>query len=188
MPCNSDYMDPRPAEVKLSQVACLLDELGGTPIDRNHWEGYHPKIYDKVIAKEGADALVAELCEKLKTTEVGDYSLAMQTWWKRHKRADKKRESTEEKAPASSQDYDDIIEDLREELKKDKAPAYVQVYDEIIKDLEKELKKANKLASQRGARLQLLRESMREIDWLHFVTYEQPQAKNWFESNGAPVK
>ena len=165
MPCNSDYMDPRPEEVKMSQVACLLDELGGTPIDMNHWEGYHPKIYDKFIAKEGADALVAELCEKLKTAKVGDYSLAMQIWWKRHKQADKKRESSENKAPASSQDYDEIIEDLK-----------------------KELKEARKLASQRGARLQLLRESMREIDWFHFVAYEHPGANNWFNRDGTPVK
>lgn len=89
MPCNSEYMKATGTEVGLSQVACLLDELDGSPeIDRNHWRGYHPKIYGKHL---DGDALVAELCARLQKDDVTKRSLEMQVWWRDHQKADKER-------------------------------------------------------------------------------------------------
>lgn len=46
MLCNSDYMNATVDEIKLSQTACLLDELAGQKeINRGYWRGYHPRVY-----------------------------------------------------------------------------------------------------------------------------------------------
>lgn len=89
MPCDSSYMEASGYEVALSQVCCLLDELMGIPIDKNHWRGYHPKIYNKYNVD--GDSLVRELCYKLQNTNVNKYSLEMQLWWREHQKADKER-------------------------------------------------------------------------------------------------
>lgn len=89
MPCNSGYMDATGDEVALSQVACLLDELNGKrKIDRSHWEGYHPDVYNKHV---NGDKLVAKLCSRLQSVDVTKYSLEMQMWWRDHQKADKER-------------------------------------------------------------------------------------------------
>lgn len=46
-----------------------------------------------------------------------------------------------------------------------------------------ELECLRQKAAQRGARLQVLRESMRETDWLHFCQ-DHPEADSWFDSDG----
>ncbi|MCG7948019.1 MAG: hypothetical protein N0C84_16890 [Candidatus Thiodiazotropha taylori] len=88
MPCNSNYMKASGKEVAISQVACLLDELDGKPINRDYWRGYHPLVYNRI---HDADALVAELCGKLQKVDVSQYSLEMQIWWRDHQQADKDR-------------------------------------------------------------------------------------------------
>lgn len=89
MPCDSSHLESTHWEREMSRVACLLDEFGGKKkINRQHWEGYHPLVYSKDI---DADRLVAELCSKLQSVDVRDYSLEMQIWWRDHKEADKKR-------------------------------------------------------------------------------------------------
>ena len=88
MPCNSDYMEATGKEVALSQVACLLDELDGKPIDRSHWRGYHPAVYNRSV---NGDEIVAELCRRLQSVDVTKQSLEMQMWWRDHKAADKAR-------------------------------------------------------------------------------------------------
>lgn len=89
MPCNSDHMNATNAERELSRVACLLDELSGKKkIDKNHWAGYHPRVYCMNV---DADALVSELCEKLQSLDVSAFSLEMQIWWRDHQEADKKK-------------------------------------------------------------------------------------------------
>lgn len=88
MACSSGYMAANQKEIKLSQVACLLDELDGKPIDKSHWSGYHPAIYNRRV---DADKLVAELCERLQSVDVKTYSLEMQMWWRDHQAADKAR-------------------------------------------------------------------------------------------------
>lgn len=93
MPCNSDHMEANHLERRLSQVACLLDELAGKPkIDKAHWGGYHPRVYS---ASFDADALVAELCSKLQSVDVTQCSLEMQMWWRDHQAADKARIAVE---------------------------------------------------------------------------------------------
>jgi hypothetical protein len=88
MPCNSDYMEAAKEEIQLSQVACLLDELDGKPINPHHWAGYHPNVYNRIA---DGDRLVAELCCRLQTTDVTKQSLEMQIWWRDHQAADKAR-------------------------------------------------------------------------------------------------
>lgn len=88
MPCNSDYMEASGKEVELSRVACLLGELDGKPIDKSHWRGYHPAVYNKQV---NGDALVSELCERLQSVDVQKHSLEMQIWWRDHQASDKAR-------------------------------------------------------------------------------------------------
>lgn len=88
MPCNSNYMEATGKEVALSQVACLLDELDGNPINRSHWQGYHPVVYNQTA---NADGLVSELCRRLQSVDVTKQSLEMQIWWRDHQAADKAR-------------------------------------------------------------------------------------------------
>lgn len=89
MPCDSSYMNATNLEKELSQVACLLDELDGKKaIDKKHWSGYHPNVYNKSV---NADQLVAKLCARLQNADVSKMSLEMQIWWRDHQEADKKR-------------------------------------------------------------------------------------------------
>jgi len=81
-------MDPTKKEVEISKVACLLDELNGAKINKAYWSGYHPIVYKKNV---DADALVSLLCSKLQNLDVSQYSLELQTWWRDHKEADRKR-------------------------------------------------------------------------------------------------
>jgi hypothetical protein len=79
-------------EIRLSRVACLLDELDGKEIDQHHWRGYHPSVYSQRV---DGDKMVAKLCERLQSVDVKDYSLEMQIWWRDHKAADKARIKSE---------------------------------------------------------------------------------------------
>lgn len=90
MPCNSDYMEASSYERKISQVACLLDELAGKSWSRDDWSGYHPRVYNKAVKGLG-DTLVKELCTALKEVDVTQYSLEMQMWWRDHQVKDKER-------------------------------------------------------------------------------------------------
>lgn len=95
MPCNCDFMTPNPIEIKMSKVACLLDELDGKPINKNHWEGMHPRVYNQTYDRYAAGyddlAMVAELVEKIKEADVTKYSLEMQMWWRDYQEAEKAR-------------------------------------------------------------------------------------------------
>ena len=95
MPCNSDYMEANKLELNISRVQCLLDELDGKPWNQHDWNGYHPKVYNKVNGSL-ANKLVRQLCSKLKTTDVTQYSLEMQMWWRDHQEADAAREQQEQ--------------------------------------------------------------------------------------------
>ena len=88
MPCNSDYLSASSKEKLFSRIACLLDELDGKPLDKDHWQGYHPAVYNKQI---DSDVMVSELCSRLQSVKVEEYSLEMQIWWRDHQRADKER-------------------------------------------------------------------------------------------------
>jgi hypothetical protein len=95
MPCNSDYMEATGREISLSHVACLLDELSGRAFTSSCWAGYHPAVYNKHVSKEDANRMVAELCRRIQTVEIKNYSLEMQIWWRDHKAADKARHEKE---------------------------------------------------------------------------------------------
>ena len=95
MPCDGSYMDANKREIELSRVACLLDELDGKPIDKHDWSGYHPRAYGRARDVKRADAMVAQLCERLQAVDVKNYSLEMQMWWRDHQIADKARVEAE---------------------------------------------------------------------------------------------
>ncbi len=85
MPCKSDHMEANPREIALSKVFCLMEELGGKPIDGGHWTGYHPRAYCQGRTSAELDNATATLCAMLKNDfDVTKYSLEMQTWWRNH--------------------------------------------------------------------------------------------------------
>lgn len=111
MPCNSDYMEPVSYEIELSRVACLLDELDGKKtINKSHWEGYHPKVYNN--QRLDGDKLVALLCKRLQNINVSKQSLEMQIWWRDHQLADKKRLEKELKAKKNQADKEKALKKL----------------------------------------------------------------------------
>ena len=95
MPCQSDYMEPNGLEKRLSKVYCLLSEIGGKPIDKGNWQGYHPMAYGKAT-KEMLDNATASLCAILENdVDPSTFSLELQLWWRDHQVADRKREEGE---------------------------------------------------------------------------------------------
>jgi hypothetical protein len=48
----------------------------------------HPSVYSEL---PDGDAMVAELCSKLRKVDVTDFSLEMQIWWRDHLAADRER-------------------------------------------------------------------------------------------------
>lgn len=92
MPCNSDYLESDHKEVEMSRVCCLIDELDGLQsINRSHWDGYHPNVYNKGLSQQSQDQLVDKLCKRLQRRDVTKLSLEMQIWWRDHQKADKAR-------------------------------------------------------------------------------------------------
>lgn len=103
MPCDSNYMEPNCREKELSKILYLLDELNGKgrPNPQQFGTGYDRRVYCCWSRKKD-DKLVADLCSRLQgipsNVLAKDYSLEMQTWWRDHKSADKKRLRSELKA------------------------------------------------------------------------------------------
>jgi hypothetical protein len=97
MPCNSDHMEANGREKQLSKVACLIDEVTDRkPINPDHWRGYHPAVYNRLLGKDDADEMVAKLCALIqKQPDVSTFSLELQMWWRDHQAADKARIETE---------------------------------------------------------------------------------------------
>lgn len=91
MPCNCDHLEATAREIELSRVACLLDELDNADeINKDHWRGYHPRVYNKHTSVDG-NAMTEALCSRLQKLNVSDYSLEMQMWWRDHMLADTQR-------------------------------------------------------------------------------------------------
>ena len=92
MPCNSDYLESDHKEIEMSRVCCLIDELDGQQsINRSHWDGYHPNVYNKHLSQRSQNQLVDKLCKRLQRRDVTKLSLEMQIWWRDHQKADKAR-------------------------------------------------------------------------------------------------
>ncbi len=103
MPCDCSHLEASSLEREISEVACLLDELDGKPVESSHRRGYHPRVYNKVTRELG-DSLTAELCSRLKTTDVTRYSLEMQMWWRDHQAADRKKDAAQAKTRKKPED------------------------------------------------------------------------------------
>lgn len=105
MPCNCDHMEPTDLEIRLSQIACLFNELDGKPCTNSSYRrGFHPDIYsqtyDKYNSPESEKCLTERLVSRIRQIDIAKYSLEMQIWWRDHqaavkyderKRADKKK-------------------------------------------------------------------------------------------------
>ncbi len=101
MPCQSDHMEAHGLEIPLSKVYCLLSEIGGKPIDKGWWAGYHPDAYPGKATKERLDNATRSLCAILENdVDPKDFSLELQTWWRDHQEADRKREKWEKREMA----------------------------------------------------------------------------------------
>ena len=90
MPCRSEYMEPNAREIELSKLLALRDELDGKGLSDDFGSGYGP-AYNSNITQEELDHLTADLCSRLRRTDVKTYSLEMQMWWRNHQEADRKR-------------------------------------------------------------------------------------------------
>jgi len=89
MPCNCDHLEPTREEVRLSKIACLLDELrtGNHKINSNHWGGMHPKVYSQTYDKyevppEGMKEKLVQALSMMSPEKLQTYSLEMQMWWR----------------------------------------------------------------------------------------------------------
>lgn len=91
MPCSGDYMEPTAREIELSKVYYLLGELKGQPIPPKYDQGYHPDVYNKGLGQSSLDSKTEELCSLLQNTNVKNYSLEMQIWWRDHQAQDTRR-------------------------------------------------------------------------------------------------
>lgn len=56
----------------------------------------------------------------------------------------------------------------------------------VHQTLLQEIDRLNACCAQRGARLQVLRESLRDVDWQHFCQ-DHPEAHRWFDADGVPT-
>lgn len=70
----------------------------------------------------------------------------------------------------------------------------IENFEERIRRKEKEINAANKLATQRGARMQIMREWMTKTFSTHppydeiskYFYLDHPEARGWFDENGVP--
>lgn len=56
----------------------------------------------------------------------------------------------------------------------------------VHQTLLQEINRLNACCAQRGARLQVLRESLSDADWTRFCQ-DRPEAARWFDADGVPV-
>jgi hypothetical protein len=93
-------MDATNLEIEISKVCTILDYLNGEPFNKQHWSGYHPKVYNQGHTERYADKKVRKLCKKLTRLEeeglLRVYELEVQMWWRDHKRADAARKEVQE--------------------------------------------------------------------------------------------
>ena len=50
---------------------------------------------------------------------------------------------------------------------------------------DREMRRLENLLTQRTAKLQVMREVMREVDWYHAVS-DKPEMRYWFDEDGVP--
>lgn len=98
MACNCDHMEPTRSEIKLSRLACVLDELNGLHVRQSYWNGYHPKVYsqtyDRYASDLNAEKLSQEVIEEVeKREDMSDLSLECQMWIRDYKRSLMKRQT-----------------------------------------------------------------------------------------------
>ena len=55
----------------------------------------------------------------------------------------------------------------------------------VIEEMREEVLRLRKCCTQRGARMQIMRELFREIDW-HHACQDRPEMREWFDEDGVP--
>lgn len=95
MPCDCSHLMPQELEKEISKVCCLLDEvMDGKPIDKCHFNGYHPLVYNQPLPRNICDFWTARLCRLLSNhKDVSSLSLEAQIWWRDHQAADVAKEA-----------------------------------------------------------------------------------------------
>jgi len=102
MPCESGHMAPTALECEVSRLVVLLDEVrdGTRPNPRTFGNGMDRRAYG-CSSNTLVDSLTASLCAHLRKvkdpSDMAEYSLEMQMWWRDHQVADKRREEQEAK-------------------------------------------------------------------------------------------
>ena len=87
-------------------MCCLLDEVNGQKhLNKGHWDGYHPTVYNKGLSRAQGNTLTEALCKKLQRSDVSKYSLEMQMWWRDHQEADKARLKKEVMDKTAAKDH-----------------------------------------------------------------------------------
>ena len=111
MGCNSDYLEPTNKEVEASKVLALLEEVKTGVLPDYFGEGTYHKVYNKdssaILEKK-----VPSLCKKLSKkseSEIKDYSLELQLWWRDHLKADKERLEASLKLAKEKKERDALI-------------------------------------------------------------------------------
>lgn len=87
MPCRSDYMEPTAGEIELSRILELLKEITGKDYDHSRAGHGYGDGYNS-FSQERLDAATAQLCLACQNTDVKNYSLELQLWWRDHQKAD----------------------------------------------------------------------------------------------------
>jgi hypothetical protein len=95
MPCDSGYLEPTWGERELSRIACLIDQLKGKKkIDKDHWDGFHPRVYAEQVEEE---VLIKEILNLLKGKDITKLSLELQIWHRDFLKDQKKSKLEKEK-------------------------------------------------------------------------------------------
>jgi hypothetical protein len=71
------------------------------------------------------------------------------------------------------------IDRLREVLQK-------EIVDEVTLAQAAEIERLRQQVTQRGARMQVMREAWRQTDWMQWISYDYPEAREWFDDDGVP--
>jgi hypothetical protein len=111
MGCRSDYLEPTNQEVEASKVLALLEEVKTGVLPDYFGNGAYSKVYNGQ-AKEILKKKVPSLCKKLSKkseSEIKNFSLELQLWWRDHLKADKERLETSLKEVKEKREREALI-------------------------------------------------------------------------------
>jgi regulator of replication initiation timing len=57
---------------------------------------------------------------------------------------------------------------------------------DMVAGMRAEIERLRQQVTQRGARMQVMREAWRQTDWMQWISYDYPEAREWFDDDGVP--